>query len=377
MRFWNLPALGTAGLALVLAGGVAYLSQSDGSFSLSSLLPASASTQGPAQAARGQGGERRRPAVAVETAPIDIRDIVEDIRAFGTLVANESVVVSPEIAGRVARIAFTEGQTVKAGDVLVELDAEILKAELDKARSEVSLAEANFERARKLAEQGSGTLRARDETAQARTAAQANLSLAEARLAKTSIVAPFAGTVGFRTISAGAYVSPGDRIVELASTDPLKVEFRVSETHLAKLDKGLAVHVSVDARPGEEITGRITAIDPIIDVSGRAIRLRAEVPNPDGRLSPGLFARIRIVIEERPEAMLVPEAAIFQDGSRLYVYRIEEGRAVKTAVEIGLRRPGDVEVTGGLTREAVVVTAGQLLLRDGAAVDVVAGPKGS
>ena len=165
--------------------------------------------------------------------------------------------------------------------------------------------------------------------------------------------------------------------MELASTDPLKVEFRVSETHLAKLDTGLSVQVSVDARPGEEIAGKITAIDPIVDVSGRAIRLRAEVPNPDGRLSPGLFARIRIVIEERPEALLVPEAAIFQDGGRLYVYRIEEGRAVKTPVQIGLRRPGDVEITGGLTREAVVVTAGQLLLRDGATVDIVDGPQGS
>lgn len=373
MRLWNLPALGTAGLALVLAGGVVYLSQSGGTVSIASLLPASASTE----PARAPSGEKRRPAIAVETAPVSIHDIAADIRAFGTLVANESVIISPEIAGRVARIAFTEGQKVEAGDVLVELDADILKAELDKAHSEVSLAEANFERARKLAEQGSGTLRARDETAQARTAAQANLSLAEARLAKTSIEAPFAGTVGFRTISAGAYVSPGDRIVELASTDPLKVEFRVSETYLAKLDTGLSVQVSVDARPGEEIAGKITAVDPIVDVSGRAIRLRAEVPNSDGRLSPGLFARIRIVIEERPEALLVPEAAIFQDGGQLYVYRIEEGRAVKTEVEIGLRRPGDVEITGGLTREAVVVTAGQLLLRDGATVDVVDGPQGS
>lgn len=375
MSYRSLPAIGTAIVALALAGGVAYLSWSDGpSFlaSATSTVSTSPATASPGAAATGQ-----RRGVAVETAPVGTRDVVEDIRAFGTLVANESVVISPEIAGRVARIGFEEGQRVGEGDVLVELDAQILRAELDKARSEVSLAEANFERARKLAEQGSGTLRARDETSQGYTAAQANLALAEARLAKTSIAAPFSGIVGFRNISVGAYVSPGDRIVELASVDPLKVEFRVSETYLSNLRVGLPVTVTVDALPGETITGKITAIDPIVDVSGRAIRLRAELPNPDGRLSPGLFARIRIVIEERSEAMVVPEAAVFRDEGKLFVYRLEDGKAVKTPIEIGLRSPGDVEIRSGLASGAVVITAGQLLLRDGAAVEVVDGSAGS
>lgn len=374
MSYRSLPAVGTAIVALALVGGVAYLSWSDApSFlaSATSTVSTSPATASPGGAATGQ-----RRGVAVETAPVGTRDVVEDIRAFGTLVANESVVISPEIAGRVARIGFEEGQRVGEGDVLVELDAQILRAELDKARSEVSLAEANFERARKLAEQGSGTLRARDETSQGYTAAQANLALAEARLAKTSIAAPFSGIVGFRNISVGAYVSPGDRIVELASVDPLKVEFRVSETYLSNLRVGLPVTVTVDALPGETITGKITAIDPIVDVSGRAIRLRAELPNPDGRLSPGLFARIRIVIEERSEAMVVPEAAVFRDEGKLFVYRLEDGKAVKTPIEIGLRSPGDVEIRSGLASGAVVITAGQLLLRDGAAVEVVDGPAG-
>ncbi|WP_097175597.1 efflux RND transporter periplasmic adaptor subunit [Stappia indica] len=374
MSYRSLPAVGTAIVALALAGGVAYLSWSDGpSFlaSATSTVSTSPATASPGTAATGQ-----RRGVAVETAPVGTRDVVEDIRAFGTLVANESVVISPEIAGRVARIGFEEGQRVGEGDVLVELDAQILRAELDKAKSEVSLAEANFERARKLAEQGSGTLRARDETSQGYTAAQANVALAEARLAKTSIAAPFSGIVGFRNISVGAYVSPGDRIVELASIDPLKVEFRVSETYLPNLRSGLPVTVTVDALPGETITGKITAIDPIVDVSGRAIRLRAELPNPDGRLSPGLFARIRIVIEERSEAMVVPEAAVFRDEGKLFVYRLEDGKAVKTPIEIGLRSPGDVEIRSGLASGAVVITAGQLLLRDGAAVEVVDGPRG-
>ncbi|MBC2858701.1 efflux RND transporter periplasmic adaptor subunit [Stappia sp. 28M-7] len=372
MSYRSVPAVGTAIVALALAGGVAYLSWTEGP----SLFASASSTVSTATASPGAAGAGQRRGVAVETAAVGVRDVVEDIRAFGTLVANESVVISPEIAGRVARIGFQEGQRVEEGDVLVELDAQILRAELDKAKSEVSLAEANFERARKLAEQGSGTLRARDETSQGYTAAQANVALAEARLAKTSIAAPFSGIVGFRDISVGAYVSPGDRIVELASIDPLKVEFRVSETYLPNLRTGLPVTVTVDALPGETITGKITAIDPIVDVSGRAIRLRAELPNPDGRLSPGLFARIRIVIEERSEAMVVPEAAVFRDEGKLFVYRLEDGKAVKTPIEIGLRSPGDVEIRAGLASGAVVITAGQLLLRDGAAVEVVDGPRG-
>lgn len=318
----------------------------------------------------------KRPGVAVETAAATVDTVVEDIRAFGTLVANEAVVVSSEIPGRVARINFQEAERVEAGQLLIALDAEILSAELARARSELALASANQERAQTLAKQGTGTLRARDEAEAAFHAARANLALAEARLSKSVIAAPFAGVVGFRSISVGAYVSPGDRIVELASIDPLKVEFRVSEMFLPHLRVGLPVRVTVDARPGEIIAGEIVAVDPIVDVNGRAVRLRARVRNPDGLLLPGMFARIRIVVEERPQAVLVPEAAVFRDGGELLVYRIEAGKAVRTVVSVGRRLPGQVEVQAGIGRDAVVVTAGHQQLRDGARVEIVAGPGG-
>ncbi len=285
--------------------------------------------------------------------------------------------MSPEIAGRVARFGFTEAGRVEEGSVLLELDSQILSAELAKARSDVALATANHERAHTLARQGTGTLRSRDEAEAAFHSARAYLTLAEARLAKTVITAPFAGVVGFRAVSVGAYVSPGDRIVELARIDPLKVDFRVSEVYLPHLRAGLPVRMTVDARPGETFTGEIIAVDPIVDVDGRAVRLRARVSNPDGNLSPGLFARIRIVIEERPQAVLVPEAALFRDGGDLYVYRLDGNKAVRTKVAIGRRLPGRVEIVGGLDGDAVVVTAGQRQLRDGAAVDIVTGPGGA
>ena len=300
-----------------------------------------------------------------------IDTVLSTIRAVGSLRPNEAVVISPEIAGRIARLPFAEGQTVKAGDALLELDSTILRAELDKARSTLTLAEANRRRAMTLADQGTGTLRARDESEAAYREAQANLALAEARLAKATITAPFSGKIGIRSVSVGAFVNPGDRIIELADIDPIKVDFRVPELALPNLRPGQTIQVTVDALPGKTVDGEVYVIDPIVEANGRAIRLRARIPNPDGKLSPGLFARVRIVIERRENAMLIPESAVFADGQTRYVYRVINGRAVQTKVELGQRRPGQVEVRSGLDPSAVVVTAGHQQIRNGSRVTIV------
>lgn len=314
--------------------------------------------------------------IAVEAAPVVIGTVMEDLRAVGTLAANETVVISTEISGRISRIAFREGEAVKAGDVLVELDDNILKAELDKVRSDVGLARANRERALTLATQGSGTQRARDETEAAYMAQQANLALAEARLQKAVLTAPLSGIVGLRNVSVGAYVTPGQRIVELSEVDTLKVDFRVPELNAAQIRVGQKVLITADAIPGASFEGNIYAIDPIVDINGRAIRLRARVPNRDGRLSPGFFARIRIVLEQRPDAVLVPESAIIPSDQKVVVYRVVNGRAVQTEVVLGQRLPGQVEIRSGLSANDIVVSAGHQRLREGSAVQIVA-PKTS
>jgi membrane fusion protein (multidrug efflux system) len=310
-------------------------------------------------------------AVAVEAARVTLGTVLEDLRAVGTLRPNEAVTVVSEIAGRVERIGFREGQAVSAGDVLIELDASILRAELAKARSDLTLARANYERADALATRGLGTRRALDEARAALQAAEAGVALAQARLQKATIKAPLAGVVGLRSVSAGAYVTPGERIVELADIDPVKVDFRVQELALTELRRGQPIRVSVDALPGRSFEGEIDAIDPIVDVAGRAIRLRARIPNPRRELSPGLFARVQIVLERRENALLVPEAAVFAEGNKRFVYRVVDGRARLTGVELGQRRPGQVEVRKGLGRDDVVITAGHQQVRDGSRVDVV------
>jgi membrane fusion protein (multidrug efflux system) len=344
--------------ALAAAGSFAYFHDAEGT------LPTKAAND-PRPDRKGARG------VPVEVARVASRDLVIDISAVGTLQPNEAVVIQPEVAGRIARFGFEEGARVNKGDVLVALDPDILKAELDRAKSDLRLAVANYERTNTLARQGSATLRARDEARAALDAARANQELADARLKRATIRAPFPGIVGLRRLSVGEYVSVGTRIVELADIDPIKVDFRVPEVHLTSIRRYQSIVVTVDARPGETFDGRLYAIDPIVDENGRAIRLRATVANPEHKLSPGLFARVRIIVDRRLAAMLVPESAVFADKDKKFVYRVVEGKAVLTQVEVGLRRPGEVEILSGLDSAAEVVTAGQQQIREGSVLQVL------
>lgn len=310
--------------------------------------------------------------ITVETARVQVQPLVESIRAVGSLLPDEAVTVTTEIAGRIERIAFREGQRVAAGDLLVQLDASVLKAELARSRSELTLSRANNERFAKLAREGMASPRSRDEALAALQAAEAGIALAEARLAKTTIRAPLSGVVGLRSVSAGAYVEPGQAIVELADTDPMKLDFRVPELALPALRNGQQVNVAIDALPGRRFEGTVYAIDPIVEVGGRAIRLRARIPNPKGELAPGLFARVEIVVDRRERAVLIPDSAVFARGDKRYVYRVVDGKARLTEIGLGVRRPGRVEVLAGLSEGDTVVTAGHQQLRDQAPVDAAA-----
>ncbi|WP_207486099.1 efflux RND transporter periplasmic adaptor subunit [Arenibaculum pallidiluteum] len=310
-------------------------------------------------------------AIAVEVARVQVSTVLDEIGAVGTLQADESVVIAPEIDGRVAAILLEEGAKVEAGQVLVRLDDAILRAELAQAQSNLTLAQANYDRANTLFQQRTGTQRARDEAVAALQSARASFELARTRLDKTTIRAPFSGVLGFRSVGPGHYLSQGEQLVMLQSLDPLKVDFRVPETRLSEIRTGQPVKVTVDALPGREFTGEIYATDPQVDVNGRAIRLRAKIPNGKGELRPGLFARVTVVSERRENSLLVPEGALVPQGAERYVYRVVDGKAAMVKVRIGQRQAGQVEVLEGLRPDDVVVTAGQQRLRNGVAVEIV------
>jgi membrane fusion protein (multidrug efflux system) len=325
----------------------------------------------PASNAREVSGQRAR-AVPVETAIARAGHAATHIRATGTLRASDSVVVQPEIAGRVTAVLFEQGQAVAAGTPMIRLAPETLQAELVKAEAALVLARENFQRSEELSRRGATAAQALDEARASLRTAEAELELARVRLDHTNITAPFDGVVGLKELSVGRYVEPGDELVDLERIDPLYLDFRLSERWLTKLAPGEQLAIAVDAIPGRTFPGIIAALDPKVDVNGRAVQLRAAVPNPDRSLRPGLFARVDIEIEERPDAVLIPEAAVVLQERGPVVYRVEDGRAVLTAVSTGMRRDGEVEITQGLAAGATVVVNGHVRLRDQAQVEVVA-----
>jgi len=324
-----------------------------------------------ANAARGPGGPPAGFAIPVEAEPVTIARIAEEILAVGTLKSNESVLLRPEVAGRIAEIGFAEGTPVQAGTVLVQLDDSIPRAELAQAEANLALARANAARAQELYARGAGSAANRDQATAALRTAEAAVDLARAHLGKYRLTAPFDGIVGLRRASPGEFVNVGQEIVNLESIDPIKLEFRVPEVALPALRVGQRITVRVDAYPDRSFTGEVYAIDPAADAAGRSIAVRATLPNSEGLLRPGLFARVVLTVREELEAVLVPETAIVPFGGRILVMKVVEGRAQPVPVTLGLRRDGMVQVISGLAAGDVVITAGQMKAQPGAAVAVI------
>ncbi len=314
--------------------------------------------------------------IPVEVVKVVPKSLTDQLEAVGTLRSNESVVLRPEIAGRVTKIHFAEGQPVSAGAPLIDLDSSTYEAELAVARSDLKLALADAERARTLFNQRAGTARAQDEANARLSSAQAAVALAEAQLAKTHIVAPFAGILGLRQVSIGDVIQPGQTLVNLEAIDPLKLDFSVPEMMLSRLAVGQVVEVTVDAIAGRDFTGQVYAINPLIDERGRSVALRASVPNGDGTLKPGLFARVKLTTEVRDAAIVVPEQAVVPRNGALFVFKVQDGIVRMVEVTLGERLVGEVEVLSGIAAGDTIVTAGQQRLRDSSKIMIV-GPDGT
>lgn len=328
-----------------------------------------------AKAAAGKPGGM--PALPVEATRVKVDTVIRKIAAVGSLVSNESVIVRPEIAGRIVRINFTEGSRIEKGRALFELDSSTYRAEIEQAKASRELSEKNYERANELLQKGVGTPRSRDEAVASLKVNEATLTYATTMLEKTVIRAPFDGIIGLRKVSIGDYVSPGQDMVNLENIDPIKVDFQVPEFALSAVAKGQRIEVRVDAFPQKTFEGTVAAIDPRLDTTSRSVIVRARIPNPEGRLRSGLFARVNLETEKHVGAILAPEQAIVPVASDRFVYRVVDGKAVQTKVKLGLRRNGDVEIVEGLTADAVVITAGHQKVRNGAPVTVLPGAGGS
>jgi membrane fusion protein, multidrug efflux system len=306
----------------------------------------------------------------VEAARVMRQALPQTITTVGSLRSDESVTVRPEVAGRISDILFKEGQRVAKGTPLIRLDPAINAAEVQQARANLKLAQSKFQRAVDLARQNFISGQAKDEAENNLRVAEAAVALAAARLAKTEIKAPFTGVIGLRVVSVGDYVKEGADVVNLESIDPLKVDFRVPEIYLAQVQAGQTLSVALDALPGRTFSGKVLAVNPLIDAAGRSVVIRALVRNTDASLRPGMFARVTLITRDEKEALVIPEQAIVPQGDEQYVFRVVDGKVVRVKVDIGQRRDAKVEVLKGLAANDVVVTAGQLKLRDGMPVTI-------
>jgi membrane fusion protein (multidrug efflux system) len=322
----------------------------------------------PKAAAPAKGG----PALPVKVGIVRTGTISEEISAVGTLLANESVMIRPERDGRITAIHFTEGQVVRKGEKLVSLDTAEIEAQLAAVGSEMNLNRSRLKRAEDLHEKKFISAQALDDAREALNQSTARHAEVQARLEKSTVFAPFEGVAGLRQVSPGAYAKAGQDVARLEGIGTLKLDFRVPEIYLGKIRTGQEVQVRMDAFGAETFRGQIYAIEPSVDEQTRTVMLRARVPNPGVRLKPGMFARVILVLETRENALIVPEQALVPQGKDRFVYRLVGGKAVMAKIELGLRRPGEVEIRSGLTAGETIIVDGQLRLRDGAPVTVLA-----
>ncbi|CAN5637690.1 efflux RND transporter periplasmic adaptor subunit [soil metagenome] len=321
----------------------------------------------------GPGGPPGGMQLPVEAVTLRLEPLEAGLATVGSLRADESVTIRPEVAGRITRIQFQEGGRVERGQPLFNLDAATAGAALNEAQANLASSRSAVARAGELVGERLIARADYDKLRAQRAVDEARLSSARTAMGKMSLRAPFAGQIGLRSVSVGEYVNAGQDLVTLVRLDPIQVDFSMPETALASLRTGQAIRVEVDAYPGERFGGEVVAIDPVIDPVSRSVRLRAQVANPDFKLRPGQFARVLLQPRGAQQALLVPEQALMQTGDERFVYTVVDGQARRSVVQTGTRVPGKVEIRSGLSAGDVVIIAGQgkPMMRDGMPVQVL------
>ncbi|WP_237214913.1 efflux RND transporter periplasmic adaptor subunit [Falsiroseomonas oryziterrae] len=309
--------------------------------------------------------------IGVVVAPVRTGVVVDRAESVGTVRARDAVSITAKVPGIVQSIRFQEGQRVREGETLAELDAAALRAELDQARALADDARSQLVRARGL--QAGQTIAAqRLETLEALgRQAEGRVRQAEARLQELRITAPFSGRVGLRQVSLGALVQPGTVITTLDDISRVRVEFSVPEIFVARVREGSPVVARAAAFGDRRFEGRVAVLDTRIDPATRTLRVISEFDNADEALKPGLFMTVELELERRPEALLIAEEALDPIGDRNFVYVIRDNRARRVEVRLGNRLPGEVEVVSGLRVGEQVVVRGIQRLRNDAPVRVV------
>nr|WP_294543393.1 efflux RND transporter periplasmic adaptor subunit [uncultured Rhodopila sp.] len=328
---------------------------------------------------RGTGVPPVAPVVAVQsvsTTPVQIAPMVERVASYGNLVSARTVDIVPETPGIISQLLFTDGQKVRAGAPLVQMDSSISLAQLQSARAQAETDMQNLRRTQSLAKQGLDSSYSVEQALSRAAASEAEVKINESKLSHLMLRAPFAGTLNAARFDAGGYVNAGDRIVRLEDTDNLQVEFRMPSAAAMQITSGMPIQIQVPGT-GEDrvVDGKLTFVDPVISTDTRSILLRAETHGTGDILRPGLYVRVSVDLQIHPWALVVPTGAVASDLNSSYVFVVESNTiARKRDVTVGLVDGERTELLDGVKAGDLVVSIGQFRLRDGDAVKVVPAP---
>jgi membrane fusion protein, multidrug efflux system len=326
------------------------------------LLAALVSGCGSEDARPACGGQRATPVITAEVQQHQWSDTIE---ALGTARANESVTLTAKVSETVERVNFEDGDLATEGMVLVDLSGRAEVAGLEEAQAAYTEALQQYQRQSELVQQGTIARSALDSAVATRDATRARMNAIRARLADRVITAPFAGLLGFRQVSQGTRVTPGTAIATLDDISRMKLDFSVPESFLAALAPGQRIEARSAAWPDKVFVGEVRTLDSRVDPITRAITVRAEIPNADGELRPGML--LTVVLQRAPRDLIaIPELALIQVGTRQSVFRLgDDGSVSQVSVRSGSRRRGEVEIVEGLAVGDRIVVEGVGKLRDG------------
>lgn len=321
----------------------------------------------------GDGGSW--PATKVALAPVERAEARRTFHGVGELEAARQVELAAEVAGRVSRIAFSSGQRVRKGDLLVQLNDAAERAERLRLRAQLRNAETALARIRRLHADRVVTREQLDNATTAHDMAHGELQRIEAVIAQKAILAPFAGVIGIRRVHEGHYLSAGDAIASLVDADTLHVNFALDEQAVPHLRVGQPVQVRVDAWPEREFEAEVSAIDPLVGPV-RTVQLQASILNAEGLLQAGMFAKVRVLRQTPSPVLTVPETAVTYSayGQTVFVAEKNEQEVLsvrRVAIRAGERWQGRIEIESGLREGEQVVVSGQLRLSDGLPVEAV------
>lgn len=310
-----------------------------------------------------------RGATPVTATVVNPTSLENKITITGSILPNEALELKSEIQGNITGIHFEEGQDLKKGQLLVSLNDDELQARLEKLKYSKKLNEKAEFRQRKLLEKEAISREEYDISLTRLNTSEADIRLVEAQLEKTTIKAPFDGVVGLRQVSKGAYVTSSSVIANYYSLDPIKIEFSIPGKYAGEVKTGDKINFSVDAF-ADSFQGRVYAIEPQIDPETRTLKIRAYSANKMRKLLPGQFARIELIMETIPNAMLVPTQAVVPELNGHKVYISKGGKVASKNVKIGIRTSERVQIVEGIAPQDTVITSGILQMRPGTSVSI-------